>query len=97
MESVRRYTTRLKRFVSSVRWERTPRGLHIRQKKIDLEVRRDGDAFRLMMNGIVGRMIFSSTADAQMKAFELIESGVAASFLAEARRTRRQSLRRGSR
>jgi hypothetical protein len=81
MESRRRYASRLKRFVSSTWWERLPNGQRIRQRKIDLEVRRDPEGFRLRMNGIQGKRAFSSALDAKMQAFQLIESGEAATYL----------------
>jgi hypothetical protein len=89
MESKRRYISRLKRFVQSSRWQRVPGGVHLRQRKIDLEVAQVGDVFCLRMNGFKGKLMFTSLVSAKAKAFELIESGEIASFLRKAEENRR--------
>lgn len=90
MESKRRFVSRLKRFVLSSRWSRTPRGEHIRQRRIELEVSEDGGVFRLWMNGEKGKLTFPTALAAKAKAFELIESGAVGPFLQKVAARRRQ-------
>lgn len=98
MESRRRYVSRLKTFVSSPRWKRGDQALRIRHQKIDLEVGRAADGFKLHVNGHEGKLRFPSLLEAKTAAFDLIESGKAAAFvkkkLEEARQKRlRQNFR----
>lgn len=76
MDSLRRFTARQKRFVSSPRWEMDSSGTHqIRQGDVRLAVVPVDGRFKLRVNGQLGKLTFLSLLDAKMKAFERIESG----------------------
>lgn len=90
MESKRRYSDRLKRFVSSPRWSSDPgRVEHIRQRKLNLEVVPKDGAFHLRIEWNMGRRLSETPLDAKIKAFELIESGVVDAYLKKQRQQRR--------
>ena len=81
MDSARRHMERRKRFVSSCRWSNDEAGAcWIRQNSIALRVIPIDGAFKLHVNGTLGRLVFQSIIDAKMKAFDLIESGTIARY-----------------
>jgi len=83
MRTIRRYRERRKRFASSCRWTMDQHGVAtVRQDGIDVAiVPVDTRSFRLKMNGMLGRLMFTSVLEAKMKAFEVIHSGKAARYL----------------
>jgi len=82
MESKRRFSHRLKRFVSSSRWSvRQGNVHHIRQKRLNLQVVPMGGGFLLRVEGRLGKLRFASVNEAKAKAFEIIESGEAEKYL----------------
>lgn len=82
MESKRRYASRLKRFVSSPRWNILPGDIHrIRQTGLNVEVVPSGAAFKLRINNRMGKKIFLTVLDAKAKVFELIESGTLHAYI----------------
>lgn len=84
MESVRRYNGRRKRFVDSSRWVLNRSGnLHIRQQKITAEIIVSGSTYKLQMNGRLGKLTFDDITEAKMIAFDSIESGKVANYLAK--------------
>lgn len=83
-----------KRFVDSPRWK--PDGndaLAITRAGIEVRISSDDGTFQLTIDGIRGRASYPTILDAKMKAFEFIESGDAAAFLAT--RLVRRSRERG--
>lgn len=82
MESLRRYTERCKRFAGSKRWKVDPAGTwSIRQKGLSLDIVPITGAYRLRMNGVMGKFSYSDVLAAKMKAFEAIEDGTALAYL----------------
>lgn len=75
VDSMRRFSERRRRFVSSSRWASCSNTEEIRQKGIDLAIVRVGDTFKLRMNGVDGKKVFTSALDAKIASFDLIESG----------------------
>lgn len=77
----RKLLERRKRFVSSKRWQQAPLGVHLQQgRALEIEIRREGSAYRIHMNGVQGGKLFSSESDAKQFAFELVENGKAQQF-----------------
>ena len=73
---------KLKRFVSSPRWEQLRSGeLAIEQGGIWLRITPHGLGYRVLMDAAVGKAEYPTVLDAKMKAFEVIESGAAAAYL----------------
>jgi hypothetical protein len=82
MDSNRRFLDRRKRFVSSSRWTVNKHGVaFVQQNGIEVGIVPVDRIFKLRMNGKIGRLTFASTLEAKMKAFEIIDSGVAAQYL----------------
>ena len=81
MESLHRFNSRQSRFVSSSRWKNHAGTSSIRQKGIDLQIQTLTNGFRICMNGTDGRKIFFSADNAKQTAFELIENGIASTYL----------------
>ena len=91
MESKRRYSERLKRFVSSPRWSARPGDVkHITQKGLNIEVVPSDQVFRLRIEWQPGKKTFATVLDAKIKVFELIESGVINEYLVKRTRRRRE-------
>lgn len=90
MESRRRYADRLKRFLGSSRWTVRVGGVHqITQKSLHVEVVPKDDRYMLRIDWQPGRVRFTTLNDAKVKAFELVESGKAAEYIARVRERRR--------
>ena len=88
---------KLKRFVSSPRWEKLRSGeLAIEQQNIWLRVAPHGAGFRVLMDAAVGKTEYPTILEAKMKAFELIETGAAAAYL-ERRQRKALALKRALR
>ena len=84
VESQRRFESRLKRFLSSKRWEHGSHSIGINQGKLRLEVREIGPAgYRIYVNWLAGKKTFQTQDDAKRAAFEVIENGAAAKYLAK--------------
>lgn len=81
MDSIRRFSERQKRFLSSTKWITEGKIHKIPHNKIHLEVIQEDSKFRLRMNAIEGKITFDSLTDAKMKAFELMESDKVREFL----------------
>lgn len=77
-----RHLKRRTRFLFSSRWHGGKSGASsITQKGVVLSVIPDGSNYMLRMNGTLGRLKFGSVMEAKMKAFDLIDSGVAQAYL----------------
>jgi len=71
-----------RRFVSSPRWEELQPGQQtIQQSGIQLWVECHGKGYRLRMGPAVGKLEYPTMLDAKIKAFEMIETGEAVSYL----------------
>ncbi|WP_347257917.1 HNH endonuclease [Methylocaldum sp.] len=82
MESHKRYASRLNRFLSSPRWKKVGRELVIHQKNnIVVRIVPIGTIFKVKMNQHLGKMEYSSIAEAKAKVFETFENGEAERFL----------------
>jgi hypothetical protein len=78
---IRRFHSRLFRFISSPRWSTTDDTTSIRQKGIELDIVGTHGQFRMVMNGRRGKKVFSSLTDAKTAAYEVIENGMAGNYL----------------
>lgn len=88
LDAYKKRAERVKRFVSSPRWKTRPSGdLAIKQGGIAVAVRRAGSAFRIVMEGVTGKVEYATLIDAKMRVFESIDSGEAAMFLAARKAT----------
>lgn len=88
---------KLKRFVSSPRWEQLQSGeLAIEQGGIWLRITPHGPGYRVLMDAAVGKAEYPTVLDAKIKTFELIESGAAAAYL-DRRRLKAQARKRALR
>lgn len=77
----RKHLDRKKRFLSSSRWKKGRVGQWIEQgKALLIEIRPDGVAFRISMNGVKGLNSFDSLLAAKEHVFRLISSGEAKKF-----------------
>lgn len=84
MESKRRYASRLRRFVSSSRWNAVAGGvLTITQSQLLVSLVPTNGGYRLVLNGVAGKTLHVTIHDAKIAAFEVIESGAAKKFLAK--------------
>jgi hypothetical protein len=82
MESKRRYADKLKRFVSSTRWNETSNKIHyIRQKGLNIEIVPKDTAYSLRIDWESGKLRFTTLTEAKIKAFEIIESGQVNEYL----------------
>ena len=89
MDSKRRFASRLKRFVSSKRWQQFPNGInHITQKQLIVRIAPSDGGFRTWVNGIMGKVKYDDVLGAKIAIFEALESGAVHKFLAARRRTR---------
>jgi len=89
-----RYVRRRTRFVFSRRWDAGKSGSpSITQKGVALSIVPDGPNYKLRMNGTLGKLRFGSVLEAKIKAFDLIDSGVAPAYL-QKRRLRSDHYRR---
>lgn len=76
VDSQRRYSDKLKRFISSKKWILLSNGIsQIYRKKIFLEIVPIQDYFKIKINGKLGKLQFPSEFEAKVQAFRLIESG----------------------
>jgi hypothetical protein len=76
-----KYVKRRTRFVFSSRWSAAKSGSpSIIQKGVSLSIVSDGPNYKLRMNGTLGRLQFGSVLEAKIKAFDLIDSGVAHAY-----------------
>lgn len=98
MESLRRYLSRRKRFVSSKRWTAFAAGIHsIKHNLIHLEIAQTGARFKLRMNKVQGKKIFDSLINAKSEAFDIIESGEASAFFEKHNASIKRKARRSQR
>jgi hypothetical protein len=89
-----RYVRRRTRFVFSRRWDAGKSGSpSITQKGVAPSIVPDGPNYKLRMNGTLGKLRFGSVLEAKIKAFDLIDSGVAPAYL-QKRRLRSDHYRR---
>ncbi|WP_374568756.1 hypothetical protein [Ideonella sp.] len=97
LDSLRRYLDRRKRFVSSTRWTHVFLNVQrIRHKGIDVELIKQEGAYRLRINGQLGKKMFSTAVDGKADAFDLIESGAIGKWLDRRRTPRSPHGRRGA-
>ena len=83
-----------KRFVDSNRWKAIANGdLRIRQKGIEIFIRSAGDQFVIQMDDAMGKAKYDTILDAKLKAFNSINSGDAAEYLARRRQRQLAKLR----
>lgn len=83
---------RRKNFVNSPRWFRSKDGsMSIDHKDIFLMIKRTREGkFRISLNNVDGKREYETYLDAQIKAFDFIEDGAAASYLSERQRKIRE-------
>lgn len=87
IESMRRYTERRKRFVSSTRWHRDYRGeMAIKQKDIFVSLVPQEGTYRLRVYGKLGKKVFATELDAKAAAFDMVESGVLGAWVQKQQR-----------
>lgn len=83
-----------KRFVGSKRWKPLANGdLRIRQKGIEIFIRSAGDQFVIQMDDAMGKAKYDTILDAKIRAFDSINSGDAAEYLARRRQRQLAKLR----
>lgn len=88
LDAYKKRTDRMKRFASSQRWKTKPSGeLAIKQAGIAVAIVKAGGAFKIVMDGAMGKAEYSTILDAKMRVFEAIDTGEAAKFL-EARQAK---------
>lgn len=76
MESKRRYSSRLKRFVSSSRWSAYSNGKNlITHKGFSITITPAPDGYRTSVNGTMGKARHENLLGAKAAIFEVIESG----------------------
>lgn len=92
------YLDRRKRFITSEKWCNKPGGVRfIKRAGIRIEIAPTDDGqFRINLNGVHGRVNHSTYLDAQISAFDFVESGAAEAFLAKRRRKVVESLATGA-
>lgn len=73
------------RFLGSKRWRQIGLEWRIKRKGIAVCIAPSNDKFRITMDGAKGKADYATLVDAKLKAFDLIESGEAAEFLAKRR------------
>ncbi|MBN8958242.1 MAG: hypothetical protein J0H17_16995 [Rhizobiales bacterium] len=87
VESLRRFASRLQRFIQSKRWKAGDNGvLRIHQKGVRLAVEPIDESYRLLVDNIQGNRRFSSVDEAKTFAFELFENGMLEAFLKKKKR-----------
>jgi hypothetical protein len=79
MKERRRFLERQKRFTSH--WKVDADGSYVQHKGILVRIIAIDDSFKLLMNGRVGGRLFDSPIEAKIRAFEVLDSGEAASYL----------------
>lgn len=79
MKERRRFLDRQKRFAS--RWKLDTSGAYVQCGGILIRIVTEKNAFKICMNGKMGKRVFDSPLDAKIRAFEVIESGEAARYL----------------
>jgi hypothetical protein len=81
-----RHVKRRTRFVFSRRWSTGKTGAaSILQKGVALSIVQDGSNYKLRMNGKLGKKQFGTVLEAKVKAFDLIDSGIAQAYLLKVR------------
>jgi hypothetical protein len=87
MAAERKLIGRRVRFVFSSRWYTNKLGSPcIMQKHVLICVVRDGEKYRLRLDGTTGKLQFNSVLEAKIKAFDVVESGTAGAYLHRAKR-----------
>lgn len=92
------YVNRRKTFVNSTKWEVAPNNVRfIKRAGIAIEiVPKDDGTFRINLDGVKGKADHATLLDAQISAFDYVESGNAAAYLAERRRKIAERKTRGA-
>ena len=87
------YVNRRKAFVDSPKWQLCSNGERsiIRAGIVVTIVPADDSKFRVSLEGVVGRIDHATLLDAQISAFDVIESGEAETYLASRRRKLREN------
>jgi hypothetical protein len=88
MESQLRFQKRRKTFVSSVRWEHRGLGLFIKHKGFYILITHTANGYQLQIDGRKGKQYFLSVVLAQMKVFDLVESGELNAYMQRALKKR---------
>ena len=84
-----------KRFVGSSKWKQTPSGsFTIKRAGIAAFIFSNGDKFRVGFDGVEGKVDYDTLLDAKLRIFEFIESGEAATYLADRKKKLAERLRR---
>ena len=73
------------RFLASKRWQWHGLEWLIKRQGIAISIASSNGKFRITMNGAKGKTDYATLVDAKLKAFDLIESGEAAKYLAKRR------------
>lgn len=84
-----------KRFVGSSKWKQTPSGFFkIKRAGIAAFIFPNGNKFRIGFDGVEGKVDYDTLLDAKLRIFEFIESGEAATYLANRKKKLAERLRR---
>lgn len=75
VESQKRYDDRKKRFLLSKRWREEDGILKIKQSSFNIEIRKNNSNYYLKINDLKSKKAYISMEEAQIKAFDVIESG----------------------
>lgn len=86
MDRLTKRRDKLARFVQSKRWKEGENGISVlAESGSKYRIQPDGAAFKIAINGRMGRKQFDSVLEARKHLFNIIESGEAAKFIARQR------------
>jgi len=80
-EGILRYERRRARFIASPRWKRKLGSEVISQSGLEIEIRREGFDYFVILNGVHGRVAQKSVENAKALAYQVIENGAAQRYL----------------
>jgi hypothetical protein len=77
----RKRLERRKRFISSKRWKRSPKGLLLKEgHSLRIRIAREQRTYRIYVNGVRGNRTFASEESAKSFVFDFIQNGKASDF-----------------
>ncbi len=79
--NIRRKIDRRKNFLRSTRWQETPNGILIRQKRMEFAVRGSPNGYYIDLAGHRGKERYPTRDSAKAKVFDIVEDGIAENFL----------------
>ena len=97
IESMARMREKRERFVSSSRWKEYGAMWSITQQRIDVQIRWTGSAYVIHLNGVTGTKRFNGLADAKAHVFDVIDGGIAETFLQAENSSSEAAARRSAR